>query len=146
MDIFTCVLIYTELKFQALVARNFFSSWKSKHNQQPASLAVKLHSVSLLHLLRLPCEKFPRSTSYHSFFLSKHPNRSIKNQSFSFYALLNHQIKKNKAKKNSNLFVSPLIWEENTYRDKDCGSIYAEFIKFSSGILLSNIQYSVFAQ
>lgn len=138
MDIFTCVLIYTELKFQALVARNFFSSWKSKHNQQPASLAVKPHSVSLLHLLRLPCEKFPRSTSYHLFSLSKHPNHSIKNQSFSFYAYMR--------KIDSNIFVSPLIWEENTYRDTDCGSIYAEFIKFSSGILLSNIQYSVFAQ
>lgn len=138
MDIFTCVLIYTELKFQALVARNFFSSWKSKHNQQPASLAVKPHSVSLLHLLRLPCEKFPRSTSCHLFSLSKHPNHSIKNQSFSFYAYMR--------KIDSNLFVSPLIWEENTYRDTDCGSIYAEFIKFSSGILLSNIQYSVFAQ
>lgn len=46
----------------------------------------------------------------------------------------------------SNLFVSPLIGEENMYRDKDCGSIYAEFIKFWSGILRSNIQYSVFAQ
>lgn len=138
MDIFTCVLIYTELKFQALVARNFFSSWKSKHNQQPASLAVKPHSVSLLHLLRLPCEKFPRSTSCHLFSLSKHPNHSIKNQSFSFYAYMR--------KIDSNLFVSPLIWEENTYRDKDCGSIYAEFIKFWSGIWRSNIQYSVFAQ
>lgn len=54
------VYMYTEPKLQALVAKNFFSSWKSKRSQQQASVAANSHTLPLL----LHGQRFHRLTSY----------------------------------------------------------------------------------